>query len=97
MTDHVPYKCAGDHDERRGCMFCDGGLFACAICGALEGATPTDCPGVSMTPEQIDAIYAGELDYRCGEWLAACSPHTPAYWSTPEGRALIESTRRAAR
>lgn len=65
---HVYYVCGGRCDGRPGCQFCDGGLSACTRCGAFEGAWPDDCPGVSMTPEQNDAVYAGQLNYRAGEW-----------------------------
>ena len=30
-----------------------------------------------MTAEQIDAVYAGTLDYRDGQWVIECSPHSP--------------------
>ena len=48
MTDHVPVThtdCNLPH-----CPFCDGGLFACKVCGCAEGATTDDCPGVQLTP-----------------------------------------------
>lgn len=64
---HVDYVCDRDHEDRH-CMFCDGGLSACARCGAFEGAWPDDCPGQKMTGEQIDAVYAGVLNYRDGAW-----------------------------
>lgn len=68
---HVDYVCPGNHD-RPGCQFCDGGLSACAVCHAFEGAWPDDCPGVGMTYEQSDEVYAGRLNYRDGEWRAEC-------------------------
>lgn len=82
---HVAFVCKCD---RTACMFCDGGLFACARCGSFEGATTTQCPGEQMTADQVDAVYAGTLDYRDGAWAQACSRHTPAFWGTPEGQAL---------
>ena len=33
---------------------------------------PDDCPGVLMTPEQSDAVYAGRLNYRDGMWRPEC-------------------------
>lgn len=84
---HVAFVCTC---YRTGCMFCDGGLFACALCNSFEGATTTHCPGEKMTADQSDAVYAGKLDYRNGAWLEACSRHTPAFWGTPEGQALME-------
>lgn len=75
---HVDYVCTTEHEDGGwSCQFCAGGLFACARCGSFEGATTTHCPGVRMTAEQHDAVYAGELDYRAGEWVKAGSWHTP--------------------
>gem|GEM_PF-6686452 len=56
----------------RPCMFCDGGLSACTVCGAFEGAWPDDCPIALMTPEQSDEVYAGRLNYRDGAWRSEC-------------------------
>lgn len=64
-ADHVDFECTC---LRTGCQFCDGGLFACTVCGAFEGATPDECPGAAMTSEQFDAVYAGKLNYRDGAW-----------------------------
>lgn len=66
---HVEYVCTQEHNDGGvGCQFCEGGLFACTTCGAFEGATPDHCPGEKMTPEQRDAVYAGDLNYRDGQW-----------------------------
>lgn len=93
--EHTEYVCTKDHD-RPGCMFCDGGLFSCSVCGSFEGATTTHCPGQEMYREYGDRVYAGQIDYRDGAWVeGACSPYTPAYWSTPEGLAEIEKHRNA--
>lgn len=75
---HIAVVCKVEHD-RPGCVFCDGGLFACTVCGSAEGATTTHCPGARMTAEQTEAVYAGTLDFRDGQWREGeCSPHTPA-------------------
>jgi hypothetical protein len=74
---HVPVEC---HCGKMGCMFCDGGLFACKVCGALEGATASECPGRRMSDEEKAAVYNGTLDYRGGEWVKECSPHSPFYY-----------------
>lgn len=93
MSEHIAVEHErGYHDNEeyaRSCMFCDGGLFACRVCDSIEGATTTHCPGESMTADQVDAVYAGLLDFRDGEWIEQCSPHSPAFWSTPEGKALV--------
>lgn len=76
QSGHVDYECERDHEDGT-CMFCDGGLFACSRCGSFEGATTTHCPGVKMTADQHDAVYAGKLDFRSGQWVEAGSWHTP--------------------
>lgn len=52
----------------RQCMFCDGGLSGCRTCGAAEGAWPDECPGERMSADQVDAVHAGNLNYRDGAW-----------------------------
>lgn len=50
-------------------------LDYCTKCGGLEGSLTTDCSGVSMTGEQSDAVYYGNLDYREGQgWVRGLSP-----------------------
>jgi hypothetical protein len=73
---HTTYVCPGNHDHSH-CMFCDGGLFACSVCSSFEGATTTECPGRDMTPEERDAVYAGDLDFINGQWANTPSMHTP--------------------
>lgn len=78
QSGHVAYVCDKDHENGGWtCQFCAGGLFACTRCDSFEGATTTHCPGARMTAEEHDAVYAGELDYRAGEWVKVGSPHTP--------------------
>jgi hypothetical protein len=62
-------------------MFCDGGLFACEVCGSFEGATTTFCPGRRMTKAEEDGVYAGNLDYRDGQWIDGPSTQTPAIFT----------------
>jgi hypothetical protein len=66
-TGHIDVECT--NPECNGCMFCDGGLWACTVCGGLEGGMPSTCPGKAMTGEQNKAVYAGQLDYRDGQWV----------------------------
>ncbi|MEU4332356.1 hypothetical protein [Nonomuraea dietziae] len=66
-TGHVDVKCT--NRECNGCMFCDGGLWGCTICGGLEGSMPSTCPGQRMTADQSDAVYGGRLDFRDGQWV----------------------------
>lgn len=66
---HVEYVCTIEHEDGGvSCMFCEGGLGACIVCDAFEGAWPDECPGEKMTYEQIDEVYAGQLNYRDGAW-----------------------------
>jgi len=77
--EHTRVVCKGGH-EYPGCMFCDGGLYACSICGTMEGAVPSECPGYIIPLGKVQAIYAGELDYKDGKWIeGACSPASPKY------------------
>jgi len=59
-----------------GCMICDGGLALCKVCGLLEGALTTDCPGHKVPYCMGEMIYGGLLDYREAEggWAAAKNP-----------------------
>lgn len=68
---HVQYVCTTQHEDGGySCMFCGGGLFACSRCGAFEGATPSECPGIKMTTEQSDRVYDCIIDFRFGQWVS---------------------------
>lgn len=80
QSGHVAFECAKDHDDGGwSCMFCAGGLFACTRCGSFEGMTTTHCPGdgLDVRGNIGDAVYAGQLDFRDGEWVPVGSPRTP--------------------
>jgi hypothetical protein len=47
----------------------DDDLASCRICKGGEGSLPRDCPGVAMTGEQQNEVYAGRLDFRHGAWV----------------------------
>lgn len=57
---HKLYHCA---DSCTGCMYCDGGLGLCVVCGGAEASLPRHCPGERMTEAQEDAVTAGLLDF----------------------------------
>lgn len=61
--------CREQSDYPRNCMVCDGGLGICKVCGALEGALASECPGVWLTPEQCDEIYEAKTDFKGGQWV----------------------------
>lgn len=69
---HKWYVCDGKHDDR-GCQFCDGGLGSCTVCGGFEGSLTTICPGVALTAEQLEAVYANKIDFGRGFawWIRA--------------------------
>lgn len=65
---HTRYicHCSGE----RPCQFCDGGLFACTVCGGFEGTLTTDCCGRKLTEDEERRIYhSGTLDFRAGRWV----------------------------
>lgn len=65
---HTRYICTREHCYP--CQFCEGGLFACTVCGGFEGTLTTDCCGRKLTSEEKDRIYhAANLDFRDGEWV----------------------------
>lgn len=76
---HIPVECT--RADCTGCMFCEGGLFACEVCGSFEGATTTFCPGQPMTKAEADAVYTGDLDYRDDQWVDGPSTQTPALFA----------------
>lgn len=63
---HTPYKCPGGHWGEP-CMYCDGGLFHCTVCGGAEGSLTEHCCGRRMTNEEEAAVYAGTLDFRASQ------------------------------
>lgn len=75
---HIWFKCAKDaHDDDYyaiHCMFCDGGLSACTVCGGLEGALTTQCPGRKLSEEEIDLVYGLRLDFLHNRWWVEKEP-----------------------
>lgn len=62
MPGHEWYKCKKDHqDDYSTCMFCEGGLAWCIICGAFEGQLLTHCPRYMLSNETLDACYQGNV------------------------------------
>jgi hypothetical protein len=83
---HVPYVCTVQHEDGGwNCQFCAGGLSLCVRCGSFEGSTTSECPGVRMTEEQADAVYACIIDYRFGQWVSGGTAFMLHSWvSSPE-------------
>jgi hypothetical protein len=69
---HIWFKCEPNaHDDDYyaiHCMFCDGGLSACTVCGGLEGALTTQCPGRKLTEDELDRVYGFLLDFNHNRW-----------------------------
>jgi len=63
---HGPGECLREGS----CWICEGGLFLCRVCGCLEGGLATECPGYRVSADDHDAIYAGEIDFIGGRWVA---------------------------
>ncbi len=74
--DHIP-TVHTDCGHSGSCMICDGGLFLCTICGALEGGLTTDCCGIRLSWNMTDHIYGGRLDYTDGQWQSGDKTHPP--------------------
>lgn len=70
--EHVIYECTGCKSAY--CLFCDGGLALCTVCGGGEGGLATECPGSRLAPAQQDQILAGQLDYINGAWVSKVGP-----------------------
>lgn len=72
---HVGYECQKPC-TRSHCQFCMGGLFACTLCGGLEGSVPTHCPKTRMLDPVSDLVYKGKLDFKDGKWIRlGCIPN----------------------
>jgi len=78
LQDHLHQYHDGCKDKCGACNLCC--LSICKVCGLFEGALTTHCPK-TVTPEQQDLVYEGQLNFRGGEWLAECSEHSPKFWS----------------
>lgn len=51
------------------CYVCRCDLQACEICGGAEGCLPKDCPGRSMTDEELKLVRRGVVNYVDGQWI----------------------------
>lgn len=70
---HIWYVCPpgnhdGDLDCGVHCMFCEGGLSLCIVCGGGEGSLTTQCPGRQMTEDELDRVYGFLLDFNHNRW-----------------------------
>ena len=73
MKEHIQAECRRE-DCNGSCPECC--LSVCSVCGLSEGAQTTHCPG-EPSGHRADEVYAGKRDYRDGEWIEACSTHSP--------------------
>lgn len=68
MREHVKFIC--NKQDCYPCQWCDGGLFACIICGGAEGSLTTECCGRQLTEQEERRIYTvGDLNFRNGQWV----------------------------
>lgn len=63
--EHTWYKCTCGQP---GCMFCDGGLGSCTVCGGFEGTLTTDCIGCRLQEPTLNAVWKGYIDFVDGRW-----------------------------
>ena len=61
----------------------DDGLSYCTTCGGGEGSLPTCCPGKRLTADQLDAIYAGTINFHRGPM-----DHRPVWWARVDVRPI---------
>ncbi len=61
----------------------DDALLDCKVCGGEEGALPTECPSRMMTPQEIDEVYAGELNFSNGKWWSPIHAASAPLKETP--------------
>lgn len=90
MRAHVWYECPKPCDTPY-CVYCEGGLGSCTVCKCAEGTLPSECPGAPVSSSDQDRIYAGNLDFRDGEWVekpsGSVSSHYDGRPGLPEHRA----------
>ena len=66
---HIRYDCK-KKCKNFYCAFCEGGLFACVVCGGFEGTLTTDCPGIRQCDALLELVYMGKIDYHQGRgWI----------------------------
>lgn len=79
---HVWFEC---ECNQTGCMFCDGGLGSCTVCGGFEGTLTHECCGYALDEHTLNAVYKGGLDYVHGKWVVApkhiADDTHGAYWT----------------
>lgn len=66
MKHQMEYTCIRE-DCGGSCMGCT--LGTCKNCGTYEGGLATECPGVRISEQQADDIYAGKIDFINGVWI----------------------------
>lgn len=87
-TTHTWYECPPQADgnpahydtEMSNCMFCDGGLGSCTVCGGFEGTLPSECPGRKTEEEHLQLVYNSTLDFKDGRWFR----REYQRWETPD-------------
>lgn len=47
----------------------EDGLVHCKKCNGAEGSLPTHCPGETMSGEDEELVFAGQLDFIDGNWV----------------------------
>jgi len=95
IRQHTYHRCPGGdgcpNNDGRSCVYCDGGLASCTVCGGAEGTLPSECPGKLLDEKQEKLIYAGKLDFRDGRWREEPSMGVSSHYNLPPGEAQANS------
>ena len=59
----------------------DGGLAVCKVCHCFEGGLATTCPGTTVSYDQQERIYNGEVDFVDGQWIEKATKKEVAHVS----------------
>ena len=62
--EHKYFKC-NPCDKEGHCMFCDGGLQLCTVCGQGEGELTATCPGQRVCSCQEGTCESRKPDAHC--------------------------------
>jgi len=45
------------------------GITQCTVCNGAEGSLPTECPGVLLGYNELEAVHLGACDFVGGQWV----------------------------
>lgn len=65
--EHTPHKCIQPCTQDY-CVYCEGGLIFCTVCGGFEGSLTDVCCGFQLHSTVLEAIYKGGLNFLGNAW-----------------------------